>query len=83
MATQFVGAKEFRQNFSAYGIKLQKKKGRLIVLKKNRPFLEVRGLDERAASLEQLARDVAEAREDVKQGRVLTQTQIMKEFGLL
>jgi len=82
MSTSFVGMKEFRQNFSSYATKLKKKNTRLVILKKNKPVLEVRGIDERAASLEQLTRDIAEARQDVKKGRVYTTEQVRKNLGL-
>lgn len=83
MATEFIGMKEFRQNISTLTKRTRKKNLRYIVLNKNKPVLEVRPLDERASSLEQLAKDIAKAREDVKRGRVYTQEEIMKEFGLL
>lgn len=82
MTTQFVGLKEFRQNLATYTTKVASQKTRLIILKKNRPVLDVRGLDEEAVFLEKLAEDVAKAREDVKQGRIYTAAQVRKSLGL-
>lgn len=82
MTTQFVGLKEFRQNLATYTTKVASQKTRLIILKKNRPVLDVRGLDEEAMFLEKLAQDVAKARDDVKKGRVHSQKKILREFGL-
>lgn len=82
MTTQFVGLKEFRQNLATYTTKVAERKTRLIILKKNRPLFEVRGLDEHTSSLEQLARDISQAREDVKQGRLYTTEQVRERLGL-
>lgn len=83
MTTQFLGLKEFRQNLSTYTKKAKIKNIRFIILKKNVPVLEVKPLDEKQFTLEKLAMEIAEARKQVKQGKVYTQEQIMKEFGLL
>lgn len=83
MTTQLIGLKEFRQNLAHYTKEAKSKNKRFIVLKKNRPVLEVRALDEKQFALEQLAGEVAEAREQVKKGKVYTQNEILKEFGLL
>jgi PHD/YefM family antitoxin component YafN of YafNO toxin-antitoxin module len=82
MTTQFVGLKEFRQNLATYSAQVATRKIRLVVLKKNKPLLEVRGLDERTSSLEQLVRDISEARDDVRHGRVYTTAQVRKHLGL-
>lgn len=83
MTTQFVGIKDFRQNISTYMKKAKKMKIRFIILKKNIPVLEVKPLDEKMITLEKLAAEISEARDDIKHGHVYSQKQIMKEFGLL
>lgn len=83
MTTKFVGLKDFRQNLATYTRDATGKDVRFIILKKNVPVLEVKGLDEKEFSLELLASEISEAREDVKKGNVYTQDQIMREFGLI
>ncbi|MDO8490287.1 MAG: hypothetical protein Q7S47_02615 [bacterium] len=82
MATEFIGMKEFRQNMSTLTKRAQKKNVRYVVLNKNKPVFEVRGLDEKTISLEQLALGIVEAREDVKRGRTYSLEQIRKNLGL-
>ncbi|MDP2631046.1 MAG: hypothetical protein Q8P56_06615 [Candidatus Uhrbacteria bacterium] len=82
MTTQFVGLKDFRQNLATYTAQVRTANTRLIILKKNKPILDVRGLDEKNSSLEQLAYDIALAREDVKMGRIYTMEQVRKTLGL-
>lgn len=82
MTTQFIGLKDFRQNISTYALNAQKKKIRYIVLKKNKPIFEVKPLDEKAFTMEQLSRDVEQARADIREGKYYTQEEVMKMFGL-
>ncbi len=83
MTTKLIGLKEFRQNLSHYTKVANAGNIRFIILKKNIPILEVKPLDEKNFVIEKLAKEVGEAREQVKSGKVYTQAQIMQEFGLL
>lgn len=83
MTTQFIGLKDFRQNISGYTKKAKKMKIRFIILKKNVPVLEVKPIDEKEFTLEKLAAEIAEARAQVKAGKIYTQEEIMEELGLL
>ena len=49
----------------------------------SQPILEVKPIDEDELFIEKYAKDIAEAREQVKRGEVYTEEEIMKEFGLL
>lgn len=82
MTTKLVGLKEFRQNLSAYTTQVQKKQIRIIVLKKNKPVLEINAIDPKEFGIEQLKKDIAEARKQVKEGKVYTHEQIKKELGI-
>jgi PHD/YefM family antitoxin component YafN of YafNO toxin-antitoxin module len=82
MTTQFIGIKEFRQNISALQKKALKEELRYVVMNKNVPVLEVRPLDEKSVVLEHLLHEIAEAREDVKRGRVVSQEKLFKKLGL-
>lgn len=83
MTTRLVGLKDFRQNLSSYTKTAQQKNIRYVVLKKNIPVLEIKPIKFADAWFERLAADVVEARQQVKDGKVYTQDQIMQEFGLL
>lgn len=82
MTTRFVGLKELRQNMARITSDAHRKKERLIVLRKNEPLFELRPLSRKDASLERLMLILREAEEDVKAGRVYTQEEIMRYFGL-
>ena len=77
MTTKFIGLKDFRQNLAGYTKEAKVKNIRFIILKKNVPVLEVKALDEKDFTFEQLVQKTA------KEGKVYSQKQIMKEFGLL
>lgn len=82
MVTKLVGVKEFRQNIADYHKKAIKNGWRFIVLSRNKPIFDVRPLNEKEATLEQLIADVATARADYTAGRVYTPSQARKVLGL-
>lgn len=83
MTVKTIGIKEFRQNITSIWKKAQKNKIKYIVMYHALPILEVTPIDKKTATLEKLAAEIAEAREQVKRGEVYTQEEIMKEFGLI
>lgn len=82
MATKLIGVKEFRMNLTKVINEANKKGVRFIVLKKNVPVLEVKGISKKNTTLEKLAVDIAEAREQVKKGEVYKLEEVKKELGL-
>lgn len=82
MTTRFVGLKEFRQNMAKISEEAHVKKQRLIILRKNKAIFELRPLSHKASVMESLLADLAEADADIKAGRVYTQEQVEKMFGL-
>ncbi len=82
MNTKFVGVKELRQNMAKITQNAQKKKERVIVLRKNQPIFELKPLSGEEALVESFWRDIEEAREDVRKGRVYSQEYIEKMVGL-
>lgn len=82
MLTKFIGMRQFRDNLASY-TKNTKKGVRYVVLKKNIPVLEVRPIDEKQFAMEKLSAELEEAEKNVREGKVYTQEEIMKEFGLL
>ncbi|MBD3330336.1 hypothetical protein GF354_02275 [Candidatus Peregrinibacteria bacterium] len=83
MTTKIIGIKKFRENITSLWKEAKKKKIRYIVMYHSTPVMEVNPIDDDALILEKLAKDIAEAREQVKRGEVYTQEEVMKEFGLL
>jgi hypothetical protein len=81
MVTKLIGIKEFRQNISTLYKKAQKNNWCFIVLNRNKPIFRVEPLSEKDVILEELARDIDEARDDVKHGRVYTAEQIRNELS--
>ncbi len=82
MVTKLVGVKDFRQNIADYHKQAIKNDWRFIVLSRNKPIFDVRPLNDKEATLEQLVADVATARADYAAGRVYTPSQARKFLGL-
>ncbi len=82
MTTKFIGVREFRQNISGLYKLAQKNNIRYVVLNKNQPIFEMRPLSKKEAAIERLRAIVAEARADVKAGRVHSWESIKKELGI-
>ena len=80
MTTKLIGLKEFRLNLSAYTKEVELNNVRLIVLKKNKPVLEVNPINLKEVTLESLRKDVMESREQVKGGDVYTLKETKKEL---
>ena len=71
-------------NLSSLTKEVESGKVRLIVLKKNKPVLEVNPIDseDEVYTLEDLERDIQEAREQVKRGEVRSLDEVKKDYGL-
>jgi len=82
MTTSVIGIKEFRQNITALSKKARKSKTRYIVMRHSTPVFEVTPISEDRLVFEKLARDVAEAREQVKRGETYTHEEALKALGL-
>ena len=82
MITRFIGIKELRQNMAKISTQACKKKERLIILRKNKPIFELKPLTDNEALVESFRRDIIEARKDVKEGRVYSQSEVEKKLGL-
>ena len=82
MTTKFIGVKEFRQNIAPLYKQAIKKKIRFIILNRNKPIFDIRPLSKEDATLEKLAFDIQEAREDVKKRKVYTSKQARKFLNI-
>jgi len=82
MITKFVGTKQLRQNMAKITRDAQKKNERIIVLRKNQPIFELRPLLAKEFFVESFRRDIEEAREDVKKGRVYSFEEVCSKLGV-
>lgn len=82
MVTKLIGVREFRQNMANLYLQAKKNNWRFVVLNRNQPMFKIEPLNEKDVVFEKLAGEIAEAREDIKKGRVYTAQQIRKELGL-
>lgn len=83
MTTKFVGMKDFRQNMSRYTAQANSEKIKFIVLKKNVPVLEINPIDEKDYAYTKLSKELQESEQQIKEGKIYTQEEVMTEFGLL
>lgn len=82
MTTNIIGIKEFRQNITSLWKKARRHKTRYIVMHHSTPIFEVMPLSGDRLVLNTLARDIAEAREQVKRGETYTHEEALKALGL-
>jgi len=83
MTTQIIGVREFRQNLTPLYKKAQKKKIRYVVMNKNRPVFEVRPIQPKSEIyLDSFIKDIAHARQQVREGKVHTLEEVEKHFGI-
>jgi PHD/YefM family antitoxin component YafN of YafNO toxin-antitoxin module len=82
VTTNIIGIKEFRKNITTLWKKARKDKTRYIVMHHSTPVFEVMPLSGDRLVLDALARDVAEAREQVKRGETYTHEEALKALGL-
>lgn len=82
MTTKIVGIKDFRENITSIWREAREKNIRYIVMYHSTPIFEVNPLKEDEFILEELSRDVAKAREQVKSGEVYSEAEVYKKLGI-
>ena len=83
MTSRLIGIKEFRQNLAQVTDDARKKNECLIVLRNNKPLFQVRPLDDdEGVFTEEFAAEIRQGLKDIKEGRVHTQEEVMKHFGI-
>ncbi len=82
MVTKLIGVKEFRQNMAKYSAAARRHGWRYVVLSRNKPIFEVKPLSEKDIVLEKLAADIAEARQQAREGKVYTIDEVRRHLGL-
>ena len=80
--TKLIGVREFRQNISTLYKKAIKNNWNFIVLNRNKPVFKVEPLHDDDVFLESFVKDIEEAREDVRKGRVYDFEEVCDELGL-
>ena len=81
MTTRFVGIKEFRQNMAKLSNKMLRNNERLIVLRKNKPLIELRPI-QKQEKLFEFYKEIEDARASARAGNVYTQDEVRKMLGL-
>ncbi len=79
MTTTFVGMKEFRQNMAQISEEACRKNHRLVLLRKNRPIMEIHPLSEE----QQFVDDILRRAKSAQTGKTYTTKQIRKRLGLV
>lgn len=82
MTTKLIGVREFRQNMTTLYKKAIKNNLHYIVLNRNKPVFKIEPLSEKDFVIEMLAKEIEEARKEVKKGKVYDFEEICKEIGL-
>lgn len=82
MTTKIIGIKEFRQGITSLWKKSKKDNIRYIVMYHSKPIFEVNPIQDDEFILENFASDIAEAREEIKKGKVYSQEEVYKELVL-
>jgi len=82
MTTKLIGIKEFRQNITQIWKEARAKNIRFIVMYHSKPVMEINPINEKEFILENLEKDILEARVDVKKGNVYSHEEVLAELGL-
>lgn len=82
MTTKTIGIKKFRENITSLWKEAKKKKIRYIVMNHSEPIFEVKPIDEDELIIERYLKDIEEARQQVKEGKVYSADEVRKSLGL-
>lgn len=80
--TKLIGLKEFRQDITSLWKKAQSTNTKYIVMFHAQPVLEVNPISPKEELMKKLQKDIAQARQDVVNGRLFTPEQVLKELGI-
>lgn len=80
MVTKIIGIKEFRQNISMCSKEAKECNVRYIVFNRNTPIFEVKPIEESDLILEKLAQEIADSRQEAKNGEVYTLDELKEEL---
>jgi len=82
MTTKLIGIKDFRENITSMWKEAIEKKIRYIVMYHATPILEINPIDEEDFVLDNLMKDVKEARIQVKKGQTYSSAEVYKKLGI-
>ena len=82
MITRFIGIKEFRKDLPTITKDTNKKKQRIIVMRRNEPIFELRPLSKKEKSLQGLMLSIKEGLEDKKKGNICSEEDMEKILAL-
>ena len=82
MITRLIGIREFRQQLTTLHKEAREKGIRYIVLNRNEPIFRVEPLQKEDVILEELTKDIEEARTDIQEGRVYSLEEVAVELGI-
>ena len=82
MTTQIIGIKEFRNNITSLWRKARQQKTRYIVMHHSTPIFDVQPLAGERLVLSNFAKEITEAREQVKKGMVYSEEDVYKQLGI-
>lgn len=82
MTTKIIGIKEFRKNITKIWKEARAKNIRFIVMYHAEPIMEVNPIKQKEFILENLQIEVAEAREQIKEGKSYSHEEVLAELGL-
>ncbi len=82
MTTKLIGIKDFRNNITNIWRESKEKNIRYIVMYHSSPILEVTPINEDQLILENLMKDVKEARDQVEKGEVYSKDEVYKKLGI-
>ena len=89
MTTRFIGIKELQRDLSQILREAQEKRIHFVIMRHNEPIAEFvplkqkdKKLRRKEIVLEELYKEIAQAREEVKRGEVYTEEEIAEEFGI-
>jgi hypothetical protein len=82
MTTKIIGIKDFRKNITSIWKEAREKNISYIVMHHTVPIFKVDPIDEEEMILENLVKDVEEAREQVKKGQTYGESEVYKKLGI-
>ncbi len=83
MTTKAIGIKEFRKNITCLWKDAKKNNIKYIAMYHAKPILEVNPISETDFGLEKYVNDIAEARKQATEGKLIPQEKVFKKLGLI
>ena len=82
LTTRIIGMREFRQNFSKLIEEARKKNIHFVVMRHSKIMINVTPPTKKDLALEDLASEIAEAREEMRRGETYSLEEVAKELDI-